>query len=112
MKKFREKRSSTRISFVQPVSIQYNDTFWKGATKDISLSGTFIISNIFPKIGSEIYISIKTPELDLHKMKCWVRWVNKLGFGVQFAEMGAKQTHCINELFKVHVIDENDIIED
>lgn len=114
MKKYREKRASPRISYVQPVGIQYSNSFWRAATKDISQSGAFIISNTYPKLGSEIVLNINLPGCEHAALGSWVRWVNSLGFGIQFKPMGARETHGINELYKrskVQEIDDSDIIE-
>jgi len=108
----KEKRSNPRVPYMQKVSIQYKDTFWRAITKDISQSGSFIISNSFPKIGAEILLTLDLPGLEHSKVQAYVRWINIMGFGVQFKPIGAKETHAINELYKVQEIDESDLIDE
>lgn len=115
MVKTRNKRANPRVSYSEPVSIQFKDTFWKALTKDISPSGAFIISNTFPKIGSQILITINLPGMKHVQLESWLRWVNPLGFGIQFKPIGAKETHAINLLYKpqeIEVLEDEFIFDD
>lgn len=95
----REKRKSPRTPYQVPVSIQYKDSFWHAKTRDISPGGIFILSRNFPKVGSEVQLTLSLPGIIMASIKGYVRWVSSgMGFGVQFVPIGPKETHAINSI--------------
>lgn len=115
MIKIREKRANPRAPYSEPISIQFRDNFWRALTKDISPSGAFIISNTFPKIGAELLITISLPGIEHCQIGGWLRWINPLGFGVQFKPLGVRETHAINKLYnnrEIEISEDDLILED
>jgi len=67
--------------------------------KDISLGGMFVETDLAPSFNAEIQIQIMLPGGDNPVvLPGVVRWVRDGGMGVQFGNLGAKETHLITEI--------------
>lgn len=96
-----ELRRHARVSAdAAPVSfvIKGSTTRESGVAKDISLGGMFVITDFLPEFNAELTVYVKLPgqqsELVLPGI---VRWESKDGMGVQFGNLGARETHAITE---------------
>lgn len=94
-----EKRHYSRRSLDVEVScIRATADGFIGRSKDISLGGMFIFSEIIPYFGDRLTLKLSIPgasaELVLPGV---VRWSDRQagGFGVQFGLLGARETHTI-----------------
>ena len=94
----REKRTTNRSNYEVQVTIEVNNQNFVGKSKDISAGGMFIICDEYPGIGEKAMITFDLPSIPKTNMGAFIRWYNKLGFGVQFAPIGARQTHEINRI--------------
>jgi hypothetical protein len=67
-----------------------------GVAKDISLGGMFILTDFPTRVGEDIVVYLTLPggqhELALPAI---VRWSREDGMGVQFGQLGARDTHAI-----------------
>ena len=71
-----------------------------GSVKDISLGGMFVESERRLAFGSTVTLVLRgVAARELH-LPAVVRWVDRLGFGVQFGLLGAYATHAILDLVK------------
>jgi type IV pilus assembly protein PilZ len=70
-----------------------------GRAKDLSVGGMFIETTDPVAFGGEVVIHLRLPrnkdELTLPGV---VRWVRDGGMGIQFGNLGAKETHAITEV--------------
>ncbi len=98
-----DKRSHPRVTVDTTVSceVQSGSAPFAGMAKDISIGGMFIESTEVLPFGTEITIVGRFPgaKADL-RLPGIVRWTKPDGFGVQFASLGARETHAISELLK------------
>ncbi|MDB4946038.1 MAG: hypothetical protein JWP97_5572 [Labilithrix sp.] len=71
----------------------------QGLAKDISLGGMFLETASPAAFGAEVVVRVVLPgtpgELALPGV---VRWIRDGGMGIQFGNLGAKETHVITEL--------------
>jgi uncharacterized protein (TIGR02266 family) len=72
-----------------------------GRAKDVSLGGMFVESATIAPFGSEVTLHLRLPhakeELTLPGV---VRWVRDGGMGIQFGNLGAKETYEITEVVR------------
>jgi type IV pilus assembly protein PilZ len=72
-----------------------------GRSRDISIGGMFIESETPVSFGMELIIILRLPSTKADsRLPGTVRWLAPGGFGVQFGNLGARETHAISELLK------------
>jgi type IV pilus assembly protein PilZ len=75
-----------------------------GVANDISLGGMFILTDFPTRIGEDLIVYLTLPggkyEMALPAI---VRWTRDDGMGVQFGQLGARDTHAIVE-FTEHIV--------
>jgi uncharacterized protein (TIGR02266 family) len=70
-----------------------------GRAKDISLGGMFVLTAQPPAFGAEVIIQVTLPgQKAPFALPGVVRWCRPDGMGVQFGNLGARETHAITEL--------------
>ncbi len=70
-------------------------------SRDLSLGGMFIETATPPPYGTAVRVHLRLPDLEGEAcLEAIVRWTTAEGMGVQFASMGARQTHGIVELLR------------
>lgn len=70
-----------------------------GRSKDISLGGMFVLTAKPAAFGAEVVVYATLPgEKAPFAMPGVVRWCRPDGMGVQFGNLGARETHAITEL--------------
>ena len=97
-----ENRKHPRKAIEAPVAIQIGEGARIDATcHDISVGGMYIETSATAKYGAKIKVFLMLPGLKQETaVEATVRWVKPGGMGVQFAMMGARETHAITELMK------------
>jgi type IV pilus assembly protein PilZ len=72
-----------------------------GRAQDMSVGGMFIETSTAAPFGSEVTVRVRLPasKSDL-TLPGVVRWVGEGGMGLQFGNLGAKETHEITEFVK------------
>jgi uncharacterized protein (TIGR02266 family) len=72
-----------------------------GRAKDVSVGGMFIETIYVAPFGSEVVIRMRLPQgKDELVLPGTVRWVRDDGMGIQFGNLGAKETHEITEVVR------------
>jgi hypothetical protein len=92
-----DKRAHPRIAVEIPVSCERRDgPPVLGTLRDISIGGAFVESAEALPFGTALVIVGRLPnaKADL-RLPSIVRWAKPDGFGVQFASLGARETHAI-----------------
>jgi type IV pilus assembly protein PilZ len=67
---------------------------------DISIGGSFLLSEETPPIGSPAVLHFELPGCGMCACPGFVRWVKAGGFGIQFGLLGARETHAIGKLVR------------
>jgi uncharacterized protein (TIGR02266 family) len=98
-----ELRRFVRTPLDAPVSFspKGSENVYGGRAKDISLGGMFIETKNPVPFGGQVTVHARLPqskeELTLPGV---VRWVRPGGMGIQFGNLGAKETHEITEVVR------------
>jgi hypothetical protein len=73
-----------------------------GRSRDISLGGMFVVTELPAAFGAELVVHITLPgQRQAFALPGVVRWSRTgEGMGIQFGLMGARETHAITELTK------------
>jgi type IV pilus assembly protein PilZ len=72
-----------------------------GRAKDVSVGGMFIETVYVAPFGSEVVIRMQLPQSKSELvLPGTVRWVRDGGMGIQFGNLGAKETHEITEVVR------------
>lgn len=95
-----EKRKHPRRSIESDVAFQLEDgTRVTARCRDLSLGGMFIETTISLSYGALLKVSLRLPGLkDETTVDSVVRWTTPMGMGVQFKQMGARETHALTVL--------------
>lgn len=76
-----------------------SDVRAQGQSTDISLGGMYIETHAPEPFGTDVVIHVHVPgEPSAYALPAIVRWVEPSGMGVQFGNLGARETHTITEL--------------
>jgi type IV pilus assembly protein PilZ len=80
-------------------ALKGSDEYVEGLGRDLSLGGMFIETSMPAPFGAEVivHINLEGKELALPGV---VRWTRGDGMGVQFRQMGARETHAITEIVR------------
>ena len=100
-----EQRRYARAPINTPASFSLKGA--KAATeafaKDISIGGMFVETTSPAAFGAEVVIVLTLPGSPSPvSLPGVVRWVRDGGMGIQFGNLGAKETHLITEIGKAH----------
>jgi hypothetical protein len=93
-------RSAPRSDLELPVRFDDGARVHEGVARNMSLGGMFIATAWPAAFGATVRVEI---DLDLGApttVRCFVRWTNADGMGVQFDVMGARETHALTEKLK------------
>jgi uncharacterized protein (TIGR02266 family) len=92
-----EKRQHGRVTVSADVNFSSEHNFYAGATRDISLGGIFIVTEVAFPIGTEITVLLKLPTrvLSLRAEVVWTvaKGTKTTGLGLRFVQLpgGAKR---------------------
>jgi hypothetical protein len=90
------RRRDTRVSADLHAEFTSNGASQAGTIRDISVGGVFIETPAIPPIGATISVSFVLPgQSAALALPGVVRWNRTNGFGVQFALLGARETHAL-----------------
>ncbi len=95
-----DNRKYPRKQVTAPIAFQSGDGPWVEAeSQDIALGGMFIQTTQPAAYGAQIRVRIRLPGLKQESViSAVVRWSKSSGMGVQFAQMGARETHGLTML--------------
>jgi hypothetical protein len=81
------------------VTIEAANGRFDAMAANLGLGGAFIESTPSLSYGEEVVVHLPLPGVAKPlRLSAVVRWSSSTGFGVQFLEMGAKETHAISAL--------------
>ena len=93
-----ELRRTPRARLDAAIEIAFNGQTERHAarSRDISLGGMFLESDVLPEFGAQIVVTLTMPgEKAPFQIPGVVRWMRDGGMGVQFGLLGARETHAI-----------------
>ena len=94
-----EKRAHPRFPTRLRVAFEQGGARVDAVTRDLSLGGMFVESAVSPPFGAELELTVALPLLtELARLRCVVRWVTPVGFGVSFKSLRAVETWAVNRL--------------
>lgn len=96
-----ELRRHHRVPFTEAVVFtrKGSDARAQGRSTDISLGGMFVETTAAEPFGTEVVVHVHVPgEPSAFALPGIVRWTAPDGMGVQFGNLGARETHTITEL--------------
>jgi type IV pilus assembly protein PilZ len=100
-----ELRRFTRAPLERPLEFQirHSDRRFSGLAKDISVGGMFVQTDEPAAFGAEVIVHLTLPS-DRRELRLpgVVRWTSASGMGVQFGNLGVRETHAITEIVKQH----------
>ena len=99
-----ENRKHPRAAIEADVAFQVGDGPRIAARcRDVSLGGMFIETQEPSQYGLPVRVYMHLPDLKAEVcLEATVRWAKPTGMGVQFASMGARETHGLTELLHAH----------
>jgi hypothetical protein len=93
------RRRVPRVPVNISVTIEHQGTSFDAVAANVGLGGAFIECGAGLSYGEQIVVHLPLPGMtDVLRLLGIVRWSNASGFGVQFSEMGARETHAISAL--------------
>jgi len=97
-----EKRSHIRVPLSVPAQCEpRGGQPFPAMTKDISIGGTFLESEVTLGFNTEVVIVLRLPGAKQDsRLPGVVRWTAPGGFGVQFGMLGVMETHLISQLMR------------
>jgi Tfp pilus assembly protein PilZ len=97
----RIRRHAERVSIKLTVVVEHTAGSFEGTALDIGFGGMFVESNSVPTYGDRVDIVLTLPTgPDPLRLPGLVRWTKEQGFGLQFLELGARETYAIARLLE------------
>lgn len=95
----RSRRGQARALVNLPLVIRANARHFEAVAVNLGLGGVFVEASQSLEYGTRIEVCIALPSLtEPAHLPGIVRWCSASGFGVQFLELGARETHGISAL--------------
>lgn len=92
-------RRALRVPINLPVVLVHAGSRFDVVAANLSLGGVFVEPHLGLSYGDRVEVLIQPPEArELTRLPGIVRWTNADGFGVQFQQLGARETHTLSVL--------------
>jgi hypothetical protein len=90
------RRRASRVSADFYAEYTVNGAAHAGTVRDVSVGGVFVETSALAPIGASVTLSFALPGQGATlSLPAVVRWTRTDGFGVQFALLGARETHAL-----------------
>ena len=88
-----------RVPLQLPLIFRWMGRWYDGTARDLGVGGAFIESDELPAHGStiELVLDLDRARRPMH-VSAVVRWHESAGFGVQFQQLGAYETHMLTRI--------------
>jgi Tfp pilus assembly protein PilZ len=82
-----------------PTTFEHAGAKTVGSIVNVGHGGAFVVADSVPAYGERVVLIARFPGYSrpLH-LPATVRWRSEAGFGVQFDQLGARETHTIGQL--------------
>lgn len=92
-------RRALRVPINLPVVLVHAGSRFDVVAANLSLGGVFVEPSLGLSYGNRVELTLQPPEVrELVRLPGVVRWTNASGFGVQFQQLGARETHALSML--------------
>jgi len=96
-----DKRSHARFPVTLEVTLIVAGERHLARTRDVSLGGMFVYTDVKIPLGAEVQVQLTIPALkELTTVDSVARWHDEGGLGVSFKGMRAREVWALNQLFK------------
>jgi Tfp pilus assembly protein PilZ len=96
-----DKRSHARFPMNLDVTLIVGGERYSAHSRDVSLGGMFVYTNVRVPFGSNVLVELRLPALkDDIKLEAVARWHQDGGVGLSFKSMRAREVWALNQLFK------------
>ena len=93
------KPRSLRVPSKMPVFIEHGGARFSGVAVNLGLGGLFVEASPGLPYGEHLELVVQLPGLPApSRLPGVVRWSSGSGFGVQFQQLGARETHAIGAM--------------
>ena len=97
----RAARAAPRATLELVVRFEDAGAVHEGLACNMSLGGMFIATSAPAAFGATVMADLDLGLGAPTRVRCFVRWTNDEGMGVQFDVMGARETHALTGMLKV-----------
>jgi PilZ domain len=94
-------RAAPRSDLERDVLFENAGSWHDGVARNMSLGGMFIATSAPAAFGGTVMVDLDLGLDAPTRVRCFVRWTNDEGMGVQFDVMGARETHALTSLLKI-----------
>ena len=103
--RMKESRQHPRVSIAVDVDVTSGSNFYAGRTRDLSLGGLFVETDVGLPIGAQIDVKLKLPK-GMFLVACEVVWQlsdkgRTLGVGVRFVQLSLGAKRAIEDFMSV-----------
>lgn len=85
-----------RVPVNLPVVVEHGAARFEAVAANLGLGGVFVLASPGLPYGEHLDVVVELPGLaGLSRLPGVVRWSDQGGFGVQFQQLGARETHAI-----------------
>lgn len=96
-----DKRSHARFPMNIELTLIVGGERYSAQSRDVSLGGMFVYTNVRVPFGSNVQVVMKLPALkDEIQLEAVARWHQQGGVGLSFKSMRAREVWALNQLFK------------
>lgn len=93
------KPRTLRVSVNLPVVVEHGTARIQAVAVNLGLGGVFIQADSTLPYGEQLNVVVQLPGLAApSRLPAVVRWSDQGGFGVQFQQLGARETHAIGAM--------------
>jgi uncharacterized protein (TIGR02266 family) len=101
----KDNRQHPRVSIAVEIDVASGSNFYAGRTRDLSLGGLFVETDVGLPIGSQIDVKLKLPG-GTFMVACEVVWHlsdkgHTVGVGVRFLQLSAGARHAIESFMSL-----------
>jgi c-di-GMP-binding flagellar brake protein YcgR len=99
-----DKRSHARFPMNLEVTIVVAGERYRAESRDVSLGGMFVYTDVKVPFGANVGVMLKLPALKEEiSVEAVARWHQDGGVGLSFKSMRAREVWALNQLFKTAV---------
>lgn len=96
-----DKRSHARFPMSLEVTIVVAGERYRAESRDVSLGGMFVFTDVKVPFGANVGVMLKLPALKEEiSVEAVARWHQDGGVGLSFKSMRAREVWALNQLFK------------
>lgn len=93
------RRRAPRVPVNVWVTVEHEGTYFDAFAANVGVGGALVETSTVLPYGARLVLHLPLPNVaEVLRLPGIVRWNSQSGFGIQFLELGAKETHAISVL--------------